>query len=370
MPRSVTQISLIAWLAFALVACQDRSADQNSMKVASSPAAEFGELPPDVAACGVEPAVATLARDWALRPASEHAPGRDSLIGAFDLAVDADGSLYIIDREIARGTAVRGSTLVHFGARGSGPGEFMTPTAIARHGNTIYVAESGRVHMFSTSGEFRKSWSQNMGGIDDIAVLGTGDLVLTRNVTPLSGAAESNASPFVALADSLGKINASILKTAAGAKRHRPLLAPSINPVAVTAGRRGFAVWYPFDNYVQVFDQRGTAQFSYIGCLPEELENYYRKIPEGARYQNARALTLGVLLNDDNSLVIASSDRDGDQRAIRIRRVDNTGQETSSVRAVIPGDELFNRVVFADPQTMIAHTLVPGMGIRRWILSH
>jgi len=369
MLRTLAQISLIACLAFAVFACDD-GADQGSATRASTPPAEFGELPPDVAACGVEPTGATLTRGWALPPASEHAAARDSIIGAFDLAVGTDGSLYAIDREIARATVIRESALVHFGGRGSGPGEFMNPTAITQRGNTVYVAEAGRVHVFSTAGEFKKSWPSSMRAIGEIAVLGNDDVVLTRNVTTGTGPGNSTGFTYVALADSNGAIKTPILKTDSGSKRQRPLIAPSMNPVAVTAGRRGFAVWYPFDNYVQVFDAAGIAQYSYIGCLPGELESYYRRIPEGSRYQNARALTLGVWLNDDNSLLIASSDRNGDQRAIRIRRVDHTGQETSSVKAVIQGDELFNHVVFADPQTMIAHTLVPGMGIRRWSLAN
>lgn len=80
----------------------------------------------------------------------------DSL-GALDCPMDADfalnGDIVIADGENHRVCVFSpsGNLRHHFGSYGEDPGCFMTPSALAVHGNTLYVVEwgSGRVQVFS-----------------------------------------------------------------------------------------------------------------------------------------------------------------------------------------------------------------------------
>jgi hypothetical protein len=82
-----------------------------------------------------------------------------------------------------------------------------------------------------------------------------------------------------------------------------------------------FAVWYPIDNWVDVFDSDGNSLGHIEGCLPEALAvSYSRQGRSGAEWQSYVISTLGVGVDSAGEIRVASFQRTGEARTIRVRR--------------------------------------------------
>jgi tripartite motif-containing protein 71 len=86
----------------------------------------------------------------------------------FDLALDASGNLYVSEphpfgpgKERIEKFSSAGEPLLHWGASGTGPGQFNKPFCLAldHHGN-VFVVDSGnnRIQEFSPTGQYLAQW--------------------------------------------------------------------------------------------------------------------------------------------------------------------------------------------------------------------
>src|SRR3972149_7176686 len=88
--------------------------------------------------------------------------GKGELIGPFGLAVDAEGSLYVVETSNHRVQKFNseGKTLLLWGEYGKEEGQFNSPESIAIWSDTIYVTDTGnhRIQKFTSNGTFLAQW--------------------------------------------------------------------------------------------------------------------------------------------------------------------------------------------------------------------
>lgn len=93
-------------------------------------------------------------------------PGLGQFAGPWDVAVGADGRVFVTDLFNSRVQvfSASGAYLDQWGSAGSGPGQFTYPNGIAVSpvNGTVYVVDSGnhRVQHFTASGEFLGTWGE------------------------------------------------------------------------------------------------------------------------------------------------------------------------------------------------------------------
>jgi sugar lactone lactonase YvrE len=99
------------------------------------------------------------------RRPGEGVPG-SGFVQPTDVAWDSAGNIYVTDGLGANNRVVKldkeGRFIAHWGATGSGPGEFSAPKAIAiDKAGDVYVADSGnkRVQVFDAGGKFKREFA-------------------------------------------------------------------------------------------------------------------------------------------------------------------------------------------------------------------
>lgn len=135
----------------------------NGAAAASAPLAPSGALQPVAAAGPRETTLQMLADGSAIY--GQTADGRPALVDPKNVAVGADGRLYVVEGRTARVSVFNadGSFVMSWGSPGAGDGQFQEPwgIAVAPNGN-IYVADTWnhRVQYFDPSGNFQGKWGR------------------------------------------------------------------------------------------------------------------------------------------------------------------------------------------------------------------
>jgi hypothetical protein len=101
-----------------------------------------------------------------------------------DIAVDSDDDVYVLDNGFGRVRKYSsdGIYLQNIGREGEGPGEFQFPTAIAVDDSTkLYVAASGKVSVFDSSGDFKKQFKLGVPGniVRSVRTAGNGECLIS-----------------------------------------------------------------------------------------------------------------------------------------------------------------------------------------------
>jgi hypothetical protein len=284
------------------------------------------------AACSDIP-VATGRADvrWLLAADSDD-PSRSGTISATDIARAPDGSLVVLDRFEGRVSVVDTAGYVRrtWGQAGDVAGALRSARSIALGlDQRIYVAgRAGRISVFSSAGVYRRSIRiQHYEDVADLLVLPNGNFVVATDANP-----REKRGAYVSIVDSTGELVRDVLiLSREGAGRSRPLMGAQLNWVRLTQGPRGkFAVWYPMDNYVGLFDSAGASVGVIKGCLPRAIEEAYAFQARRTDGQAAQVLTLGVSLDDSLRMRILSFHKVGARRLIRLRHYSVTGQEVQA----------------------------------------
>jgi hypothetical protein len=317
----------------------------------------------------LRPDAGLLDSDWILEPTRD-VPSPASGVSTTDIAFGAGGSLYVVDRFEAAVQEIdsSGSVVRKWGRTGDGPGEFRTPSAIAvgtdRH---VYVAESGgRISIFSDQGQLTRTLQfRGFANITDIVVLPSGNIVIARDVHP-----SEPTGAYVSIVDTAGRTLQDVLSDSRdGAGQARPLLGRDINPVQLTAGAHGqFAVWYPMDSYVEVFDSIGNRLGVVEGCMPQELiARYAEQARRTDGWQTYLTLTFGVSIVEPSGVRVISYYGSKDRWLLRLRLYSLAGVAQSIRDFDFTGRLYFNRVDFSGPSSWIAYNSVTReAGIQRF----
>ncbi len=107
----------------------------------------------------------------------------ERLAAPSDVAVDEDGTIYVLDSQLAGVLVVDPDSAVtprFFGGEGAGPGEFDGPVTIAVTRDTIRVVEAanGRVQVLSTDGDYARSFPLAAGFLGGFSLSGDGHLAV------------------------------------------------------------------------------------------------------------------------------------------------------------------------------------------------
>ncbi|TXH78339.1 MAG: hypothetical protein E6Q85_01820, partial [Thiothrix sp.] len=80
-----------------------------------------------------------------------------------DVAIDASGSIYVVDsvKHRVRKLSATGQVIANWGSNGAGNGQFNSPSRIAVHDDFVYVADTGnrRIQRFSLDGDYQLQWT-------------------------------------------------------------------------------------------------------------------------------------------------------------------------------------------------------------------
>jgi hypothetical protein len=180
---------------------------------------------------------------------------------------------------------------------------------------------------------------------------------------------ERSRGPFVSLLDSTGAVRRVLVAAPRTGQDplERPLIAQGINEVRLSGiARDRFLVWYPFDNYVTVFDADGNLLRSVAGCLPETIREFYTSQPGGVQF--AVPITVGAGVDRDSRVRILSVYKtDTGTFVVRSRIYDDQGAEISSIDIEEPGlRTIFDRYEYVNDSVLLSYSAsLPEAGIRK-----
>lgn len=192
--------TVTAVLAFGAVACESQNTEWDNFAVGPREAQQRALAFPDRNNAYIE-RVAMIG--------SATGSGDQQLGSVGGAAFGADTSVYIADRFERRIAHydIDGSLIRHFGQKGAGPGEFLSPAQIAVHESEVAVLDQslGRIVVFDTAGRYLRSVSAPEGMmIGDIAILRPQLMAITLS---------QQAGPPLVLLDSSGGRTAAGLRT-------------------------------------------------------------------------------------------------------------------------------------------------------------
>ena len=311
--------------------------------------------------------------DWYWQP-EEQEPTPRWGISAADVAARRDGTLLVLDARGSRAVLIdSGNPVRVFGSRGEGPGEFVDPVAVADgFGDDFFVATNdGRVSRFSLTGGVKKSFKLRVGGrVSDLVAVGPNSLAVAFDVQPHEGTTD-----YVVLVDTLGRVIRTVLTFARQDDAKRPFLGRETNPVrlSVNGVSRHFAVWFPLDNYILLFDDQGNRKQKIEGCLPNEVWSYYKSSWQLASSTQVHVpLTLGVYWGSDGDISVASYHMAGQTEAVRLRRYSRDARENVAADlALTPARTVkgITDITFLNDSILLAFSsLIPETGIKRLVL--
>lgn len=115
--------------------------------------------------------------------------------GVSGVAFDADGNLYVLDRDAARVVVVdpRGRLLRQIGRKGGGPGELLFPVGLAVMSDgrvAVHDMSRGAISVFTPMGEFLHNVSTTGGGFDSREIMAAASGVMvagSRTTMPQRG---------------------------------------------------------------------------------------------------------------------------------------------------------------------------------------
>jgi hypothetical protein len=291
-----------------------------------------------------------------------------------DVTIASDQSLFVadaLDNRIVHLDA-DGKVIGWWGHNGRGPGEFTRIGAIAlgAEGNVYASDNGGRINVFAPDGRSLRTFQvSEFQTITDIATLTNGNLVVAQIVE-----FPAVQTPYVRIVNDSGKAIHTVLSVDTDRSGGvRPLML-GMNEVRVTSGPEGlFAVWYPIDNYVEVFDTSGTYVAQIEGCLPNEIRNLYAaQFTGGAGFQSFVKLTFGVrFINAQTIAILSGYNRPEGGRTMRMRTYSFEAVELTAVDARLPrlpgGNSQFE--FLSDTLLIGFDSDLPERGIRRYRIS-
>jgi hypothetical protein len=157
-----------------------------------------------------------------------------------------------------------------------------------------------------------------------------------------------------------------------GAVPQRPLLGHQLNLVRLApAAPSGFAVWYPTDNLVQLFDVAGQLQHVVEGCLSERIQAGYASQRErGSSKQSLVTLTLGIHVDSPTEVRIASYDWKSTRQTLRLRRyLVGRGEVAARDYDISDPARFYDRVAFTRKGIVAFKSSIREYGIRRYVLD-
>jgi hypothetical protein len=363
------QASGAALLLIIATACDSKNTRRESGEGASS-----GGLHSE--ACSDIP-VTTGSATWQWVIANEDDSANATLgLSTTDLAISDDSLFYIADGPLARVVVLDSLGKVRniFGRRGAGPGEFFQPSAIALDAERrIYVGDvNGRITILSPAGAYIRSFSVPEfvnANITGIVPLANGRLVVAVDARPREA-----RGAYVRIVDSAGvTIRDVLMLPSERVTPERPLLAHELNRVrlSTTSSPTEFAVWYPMDNYVQVFDTSGEPTAVFEGCLPDRVRaSYASQRAAGSSRQSIAILTLGIHFESQDGLHMASYDWTPKAMTLRVRRyVLGKGEVAASDYDISDPRGYYDRIVFAGADLLAFKSSIREYGIRRYSLD-
>jgi hypothetical protein len=269
-----------------------------------------------------------------------------------DIAVGGQGSVYIVDRTGKRVTQLdsTGNVLTEFGAvQNLG----LVRTAALGKDGTLHVGQAGgSIVVLSDSGRrIRAMRVSKFFEISDVVALPNRNIVAA---TFAHATRKGKNAAYVKLLDPAGRVLVNLRSlTAKRVLGDRPLLL-SNTEVRLAVGPLGrFAVWYPVENFVEVFDSTGVLLAELRGCLPAELTNFYRRQFGNGR-ESSQDLTLGVSFAGPDRIRVISRYRSKNGYFFRLRTYALNGREQSARDYELPNGSLV-RVEFDTDSTMLVY---------------